>query len=87
MSSAPCRTTTPARSAFLFKDASREKLVYDSMIVIDGHIVGSWRRTIRKGVVTIESAPFRPFTEAEQAAFEAAAGRLGDFLGLRVEMA
>lgn len=60
----------------------REDIAFDSMIVIDGQVVGSWRRTFRKGAVVIESAPFQPFSAREQEAFTAAAERYGRFVGM-----
>lgn len=62
----------------------REKLVFDSIILMGDRIVGSWRRTFSKGAIVIESAPFRPFTADEQAAFVAAAERYGAFFGMPV---
>jgi hypothetical protein len=54
------------------------------VIVIDGQIVGSWRRTLDNGTVTIELNPFRPLTKTEQRAIAAAAQRYGEFLDLPV---
>jgi hypothetical protein len=62
----------------------REKLVFDSTILMSNRIVGSWRRTFRKGAIVIESAPFRPFTTDENDAFVAAAERYGAFFGMPV---
>ncbi len=58
---------------------------YFNITLIDGRASGSWRRTVTKSAVQIESAPFRPFTPAEQAAFERAARGFGRFLELPVE--
>jgi hypothetical protein len=54
--------------------------------VIDGRVVGTWRRTVKKDAVIIEPAPFVPFTPAEKDAFAQAATRFGDFLGLVVRL-
>lgn len=59
-------------------------VVFDSMIVIGGQIVGSWRRTFKKGAVVIELAPFAPLTAAEGEAVTAAAQRYGEFAGMPV---
>jgi hypothetical protein len=56
-------------------------------VVINGKVVGNWRRTFSRGVVMIESAPFRPFTAGESELFIAAAHRFGEFLGLPVALA
>jgi hypothetical protein len=55
-----------------------------AVIVIDGQIVGSWRRTLDKGTVTVELNPFQRLTKAEQRAVAAAAQRYGEFLNLPV---
>lgn len=60
--------------------------VFSPTIVVDGRVVGSWKRTLKKRAVTIEFDPFRPFTDAEQDAIAEAAGRYGDFLGLPVAL-
>lgn len=53
-----------------------------STIVIDGRVVGTWKRTFEKGAVIIASNPFRPLTAAERRALVVAAKRYGEFLGL-----
>jgi hypothetical protein len=54
----------------------------NSIIVIDGQIVGTWKRTLRKDVVVIETNPFSRLTKFEKRALTAAAQRYGEFLGL-----
>lgn len=54
------------------------------IIVVDGQIVGTWRRTLRKGEVTIETNIFSRLTKAERRAVAAAADKYGAFLGLPV---
>jgi hypothetical protein len=56
-------------------------------IVVDGQIVGFWRRTLRGQGVTIEISPFAPLTNAQQTAIAEAAHRYGEFLELPVDMA
>jgi len=58
--------------------------VFSPTIVVDGRVVGSWKRTVKKRAVTVEFTPFRPFTAPEQDVIAEAAGRYGDFLGLPV---
>lgn len=60
-------------------------MVYDSTIVHGGRFIGTWRRTFQKNSVTIQLAPFRPFTPDQAEAVESAAVRYGQFTGLRVE--
>jgi hypothetical protein len=60
---------------------------FTSAFVLQGEIIGMWRRTFSRESVVIESAPFRPFTAAEREAFAAAAQRFGAFLGMPVVVA
>jgi hypothetical protein len=58
--------------------------VFNPTIVVDGKVTGTWKRTLKKGSVVVEVAPFRPMTPAENRAVHAAADRYGKFLGLPV---
>jgi hypothetical protein len=51
-----------------------------AVVVIDGQIIGTWRRALNKDTAVIEMNPFRPLTKAEQRAVAAAAQRYGEFL-------
>lgn len=57
-----------------------------STIVIDGRIVGIWKRTLKKERVVIAIAPFRPMAAVERDAVVAAAERYGKFLGMSAEL-
>lgn len=61
------------------------ELIFDSTIVIDGEVMGSWKRTIKKESVTIELAPFAPLSRAQSKAVHCAVCRYGQFVGLLVE--
>jgi hypothetical protein len=61
-----------------------EPVVFDSALVIDGQVAGSWKRTIKKQAATIEVAPFAPLSTAESEAVASAARRYGDFVGMAV---
>ncbi len=54
------------------------------IIVVDGQIVGTWKRTLRKDAVVIETNIFTPLTKAENRAVAVAAHRYGEFLELPV---
>jgi hypothetical protein len=54
------------------------------IIVLDGYVVGTWKRTLTKHEVTIESNAFTPLTKAHKRAVAAAAQRYGAFLNLPV---
>lgn len=60
---------------------------FSSTIVIDGRVVGHWKRTLQRGKVIIERALFAPLSPADEAAVTAAAKRYGQFLGREVELA
>jgi Winged helix DNA-binding domain len=56
--------------------------VLSPVIIIRGEVVGTWRRTIVKGAVTVRASWFRRIDRADRAAIDAAAGRYARFLGL-----
>ena len=65
----------------------REKLdagsiAFDNLIVIDGMLVGSWKRTLSKREVSIETNFNARLTKAEQHAVATEAAQFGRFLGL-----
>jgi hypothetical protein len=66
---------------------SRSSVLLSYIIVIDGHIAGTWKRTFKKGAVVIESSLFRPLNDAESQAFDAAARRYAEFLEMRLLLA
>lgn len=55
-------------------------------IVIEGRVVGTWQRTVRKRSVKITLQPFAPLSEGDLQAISHAAQRYGEFLGLPVEV-
>jgi hypothetical protein len=65
---------------------ARSNVLFYYTIVIDGQVVGTWKRTVKTKAVIVETTRFRPFSDAEDAAFAAAAQRYGDFLGLPVQI-
>lgn len=56
------------------------------VILVDGQIVGSARRTLQKRAVTVETRLFLPLTAAQEQAVAAAVQRYGEFLGLPVAL-
>lgn len=60
---------------------------FTSSFVYRGEIIGMWRRTVSKQSVTVEAAPFRPFSDDEHDAFASAAHRFGAFHGAQVILA
>jgi hypothetical protein len=73
------------RSA-LFADSQtvRNDIVFDSLMLVGGYVVGSWRRTFSKGAVVIQTRPFSPLTDVQHEVIAAAIQRFGTFLGMPV---
>jgi hypothetical protein len=49
-------------------------------MVLDGQVVGTWKRTFQKNAVVIEANPFIPLSTIETRAFADSAKRYGEFL-------
>jgi len=62
-----------------------ERATFSATIVLGGRVVGNWRRTITRGMVVVELAPFAPLAASEHEAVFDAASRFGAFLGMSVE--
>ena len=56
-----------------------------NVIVVDGQLVGGWRRTLAKNGVVVDLVLSTPLTGAEQRSVDLAAKAYGDFLGLPVK--
>ncbi|HEX7802731.1 MAG TPA: winged helix DNA-binding domain-containing protein [Pseudoxanthomonas sp.] len=61
--------------------------LFNAGIVIDGRIIGTWKRSIDKTGLTIELNPFRTLLKKELNSLTKAARRYGDFIGLPVQVA
>lgn len=61
--------------------------IFRPPIVIDGQIVGTWTRKLKKGEVSIHPKLFRMLNDTEHAALAAAAARYDDFLGRSTHLA
>jgi hypothetical protein len=53
-------------------------------MVLDGQVIGTWKRTFKKNTVVIEINPFVPLSATETRAFAASANRYGAFLTMSV---
>jgi hypothetical protein len=60
--------------------------IFHPIVVVDGRVVGTWRRTLRARRVELDVSPFEPWQEPPEG-LPAAAEAYGRFLGLRVECA
>lgn len=79
------------RSAIADREASARLFAMGNalqyLIVVDGLIAGTWRRTLIKSMAIVETNLFRKLTESEDRAVAAAFQRYGEFLELPVRMA
>jgi hypothetical protein len=64
------------------KQAGSGDFLFDSTIVDNGRIIGTWKRTLKKNLVTVTVAPFLPPTVIQHQRLMAAAGRYAQFLNL-----
>jgi DNA glycosylase AlkZ-like len=53
-------------------------------MVLDGQVIGTWKRTFKKNAVVIEANPFVSLSDTETCAFAASANRYGEFLQVPV---
>ncbi len=74
------------RSA-IFHVEHASQLIFNHLIFLKGQLVGTWKRTLRKDAVVLETNTFTPLTKAETQAVTAAAQQYGNFLGLPVVIA
>ena len=70
------------RSAALQPQDSEKLDSRSQTIVVDGKVVGTWQRTLKRGEVHVTARTFVSLTAAQRAAIEAAAARYAAFLGL-----
>jgi DNA glycosylase AlkZ-like len=65
---------------------ARGNVLFNHTIVLDGRVVGTWKRMLRKDAVILTTTLFTPLNKAESRAFAASAHRYGEFLGLSVNL-
>jgi hypothetical protein len=63
-----------------------EELVYNRMIVIDGRIEGTWRRTEATDKIVVHAVPFASFNKAQRNALTKAIARFGAFCGKKARL-
>lgn len=56
------------------------------VIILDGQVVGGWKRTLNRDLVTVEVNSIVRLSEPQKRAIDAAAERFGKFLGLPVKL-
>jgi hypothetical protein len=62
------------------------RIALNYTIIIDGIIVGSWRRERKNERVVIRTKLFRPLDDDEEEAISMAVDRYGKFLGMPVSL-
>jgi winged helix DNA-binding protein len=60
--------------------------VFRPTIVVDGAVVGTWRRTVKAREVVVEATPFAPLSRPIQSGLREAVEAYGAFLGLPVRL-
>jgi hypothetical protein len=71
------------RSA-IYDNERASQLVFNHLIVIKGRLAGTWKRTLKKTSVVLETNTFTRLTKAEDRAVAATARQYGAFLGLPI---
>jgi hypothetical protein len=56
--------------------------MFSPTVVVDGQVVGTWKRRVKKDMVIVTSSPFTSFSAAQQQAIASAAERYVRFLGV-----
>ncbi|HEY4197002.1 MAG TPA: winged helix DNA-binding domain-containing protein, partial [Mucilaginibacter sp.] len=57
--------------------------IFNHTILVNGRIVGTWKRSFRKDTVDLDISPFAPLSKSDHAAIISAAKRYTKFLGLK----
>jgi hypothetical protein len=68
------------------KKAFTSNGIFRPVIVINGHVTGIWKRTVKKDIVLIETGLFQPHNKLEKELVEKAAIKFGGFLNKKVEL-
>jgi hypothetical protein len=56
--------------------------MFSPTVVIDGQVVGTWKRAFKKDTVAVTATPFTSFSEAQKHAIAGAAERYAKFVGM-----
>lgn len=60
--------------------------IFQPIVVVDGRVVGTWRRTLKTRRVELAVSPFEPWEHGLPSGLSSAADSYGRFLGLHVEL-
>jgi hypothetical protein len=61
--------------------------IFNPTIVINGHVEGNWKRTLKKDRVIVEPNIFETISKSNQSLLKTAAKRFGNFLNTSIELA
>ena len=61
--------------------------VFRATVCVDGRVIGTWTRSLKRSEVVIDFTPFRPIDDRQRARVDMAFERYGGFLGLPVRLA
>jgi hypothetical protein len=78
---------SPTFDPAAFENAPSDRAFDGHIIVIDGQVVGGWRREIKNRSVTIEVKPLITLNDVQRAALMTSAERYGHFIGMPVSLA
>lgn len=59
---------------------------FDCTVIWDGQIIGTWRRTVEKKLMTVDVHFFKPLDKSQAMGLKAALHRLGNFTGLTIKV-
>jgi hypothetical protein len=60
--------------------------MFASTMIIDGQVVGTWKRNVKKNAIAVSAIPFSQLSKGETAAFKQAVERYGAFMGFATEI-
>lgn len=60
--------------------------IFNPVVVINGHVVGLWKRSFKNKGVEIDLKPFTSFSETQRKGILLSAKRYGEFVGYNVEL-
>ena len=74
------RDRTAGMHPELTQQVTSTRLIYSAPLVIDGLVVGGWKRVLKGDLVCVAIKPFRSFNGSERAAVSSAAEKFAEFL-------
>jgi hypothetical protein len=63
---------------------ARGNFLFNNVIVLNGQVQGTWKRTIQKNSLVVELNPFRVFSKPEKQAIASAVDQFGKFMNMPV---